>query len=673
MSKKTAAASPVGTSSQSNVVTITDQSNMITSISYVGGSLKVSEGQPKKKPTIAKAGNVFTITLDAGRQKTTPIADKFNSLCGGQNNEYAPSGGGGTPSQLNFFFGVEIQINYLGTPGYILVFLAQGSDWEGNNWWMGSPNLSNYGQPTLVCTVGQNNVPFGLSGNNDSFTFTALPVYPVHNLTNVFVLMLENHSFDNVFALSGISNIDAATSADSNTYNSTPYPVAPGAPSGMPTDPGHEFTDVVTQLAGANVTYQSGQPYPKINNSGYVFNYATTTTEGPPPTQGNWGAIMQCFDTQTDLPVIYTLATQFVICDHWFSSLPGPTWPNRYFVHGASSAGLDHSPSKLQMGEWETVDGFTYPNGSIYDALHAAQVPYALLQDTEPIGGAVPQVGSIHNLSPADVGSLTDFVSDLQKNQAYPYKYTFIEPNYGDMASGSYEGGSSQHPTDTVARGEQFIQTVYEAIRNNTSVWPNSLLIITYDEHGGFYDHVKPKKANPPADGAGSSLNQFGFDFTQLGVRVPAVIVSPWVAQGQVDKTVYDHSSVLATIETLFGLQPLTQRDKTANNLLHLISDTMRTDCPTTLPRPAPVPARPAMTAAHQMVVDQQPLPEQGNLYGFLTIMLKTELELSSRTPAEQAAIKARFQTIKTRGQARAYIESVMARAAAAKARGKAR
>src|SRR5258706_12320153 len=115
------------------------------------------------------------------------------------------------------------------------------------------------------------------------------------------------------------------------------------------------------------------------------------------------------------------------------------------------------------------------------------------------------------------------------------------------MAWGSNEGGSSKNPMDPVAGGEQLTQPVYEAIRNNTSVWPNSLLIITYDEHGGFYDHVKPKKATPPADGAGSSLNQYGFDFTQLGVRVPAVIFLPLVAHRPGCSSVNHYFSVVAT------------------------------------------------------------------------------------------------------------------------------
>jgi phospholipase C len=434
----------------------------------------------------------------------------------------------------------------------------------------------------------------------------------------------------------------------------------------MPTDPGHEFTDVVAQLAGLGQTYPSGGPYPTINNSGFAANYATTTTEEPAPPAAI-GDIMQCFNTPSQLPVIYQLATQFAICDQWFSSLPGPTWPNRFFVHGASSSGLDHSPSNTEIYEWETFSGFTYPHGSIYDALKAASVSFGLFRDTNgPLSGGIPQVLAIHNVSILDVDSLNDFVSDLQGS--YPYAYTFIEPNYGDITDGSYEGGSSQHPMDGVARGEQLIQTVYEAIRNS-SVWDSSLLIITYDEHGGFYDHFAPSATVAPDDGSPATYNKYGFNFEQLGVRVPAVVVSPWIAQGTVDHTVYDHASVLATVEWLFGLKPLTQRDANANNLMHLITTTRRDDCPTTLPRPAPEPMRPAMTAAHRMIIDQRPLPETGNLPGFLGIMLKTELELSAGTPAERAAIIARFAAIKTRGEARAYIESVMAKAAIAKAR----
>src|SRR5580700_10788175 len=121
-----------------------------------------------------------------------------------------------------------------------------------------------------------------------------------------------------------------------------------------------------------------------------------------------------------------------------------------------------------------------------------------------------------------------DFAKDVE-NPSYPWLYTFIEPNYGDILNGTYEGGTSQHPLDGVAHGEALIKTVYESIRKSPH-WNKSLLIVTWDEHGGFYDHVAPPSAVAPGDaGPGSTYNKHGFTFEQLGVRVPAVVVSPWI------------------------------------------------------------------------------------------------------------------------------------------------
>ena len=662
-------------SSHSNVVTFNDNSNTITGITYVPNSLVISDGQPSTvPPSIEKNGNTFKITLDAGRHKTTPVADKFNELSGGKQNEYAPEGDSGVPAQLNFFFEIQIAFSSGGLSTFAYVYVGQGSFGSTNNWWIGGKAISKVDTPQLVYTLGNKLFTLPLSGDQDTFNLAQANVRPVSPIKNVFVLMLENHSFDNMFAMSGIPGIIAATTENSN-YFQEPFYVQDGAPTSMPTDPGHEFTDVVTQLCGMGSSYTSGTVYPQINNYGFAGNYATTTSEGPAPPLSEVGDIMACFDTPNQLPIIYQLAKQFAICDQWFSSLPGPTWPNRFFVHGASSSGLDHSPTKTEMFEWESVSGFTYPHGSIYDALNAAKIPFGLFIDTEgPALGSVPQVSALQNIFMTDVKSLNDFVSDLQGGN-YPYEYTFIEPNYGDVSS-TYEGGSSQHPMDGVARGEQLIQTVYEAIRNS-NIWEQSLLIITYDEHGGFYDHFAPpggeqQDVYAPNDGSSNKYNEYGFTFEQLGVRVPAVIVSPWI-QTQVDHTRYDHSSVLATVEILFGLNALTQRDGTANNLAGLISSTLRTDCPTTLGRPASEPARPAVTATQRAILDQQPLPDQGNLIGFLAIAAKAEQEMSAGMPADRAAVLANVQAIQTRGEARAYIESVVARANAARARGRTR
>jgi phospholipase C len=478
--------------------------------------------------------------------------------------------------------------------------------------------------------------------------------------------MLENHSFDNLLALSGIPGIIAATTSDSNSYNGVTYPVRGNAPGNMPTDPGHEFPDVIEQLAGQGTSYPSGGPYPAIKNSGFAANYAVTTTEGPAPPAADIGDIMMCFDTASQLPATYQLATSFVVCDQWFSALPGPTWPNRFFLHGASSNGLDHSPATEEMEEWESVDGFRYPHGSIFDAMNTKKIAWRLYQDTNgPIEGSISQVSAIHNIELWDIYDVSEFQSDLQSG-SYAHHYTFIEPNYGDVASGSYEGGSSQHPMDGVANGERLIAQVYESLRNSP-VWDSSMLIVTYDEHGGFYDHVAPGPAQPPDDGGGSSgYSEYGFTFAQYGVRVPALIISPWVG-ASVDHTVYDHSSVLATLESLFGLPHLTKRDAQAHTFEGVISSSLRMDCPTKLNSPAPQVGARALSPAALAARELEPVPERSSLVGFLGTLYKADRKLAA-TPAEKAAAAARFKSIRTRGEARVYIHEVMAKVQAAKA-----
>ncbi len=533
---------------------------------------------------------------------------------------------------------------------------------------------------TLSVSASQFNISLRSAGCSSGM----MKLAPYARITHVFVVMLENHSFDNMFAMSGIPGITAATTADSNSYNGNTYNVQTSAPLSLPTNSGHEFNDVLEQLAGQNATYPSGGTYPAVDNSGFAANYATSTTEGPAPPPQDVVDIMACFATRTQLPVMHQLATEFAICDHWYSSLPGPTWPNRFFIHGASSSGLDDSPTKLEMGNWEVPgDGFQYPNGSIYQALSNVGIPYRFYNDSDgsptwlslysddpkngsPIG-AVPQVSALKGLTLLDINSLKTFASDLQG--PYPYPYTFIEPHYGDLASGTYAGGSSQHPMDDVYGGEHLLAAVYAAIRNSP-YWDTSLLIITYDEHGGYYDSVHPPGGAPaPGDNPAYGYSTHGFTFEQYGVRVPAIVVSPLIPAGTVDRKLYDHSSVPKTLEELWGLRPLTNRDANANDVLPLLSLATPRACPTSLNSPAPLllAARAPLSAAERALVDAQPLPESGNLIGVLGILKKTEMELSTGTRVEAAAATARFATLQTRGQARAYAASVMEKVGIAK------
>ena len=161
------------------------------------------------------------------------------------------------------------------------------------------------------------------------------------------------------------------------------------------------------------------------------------------------------------------------------------------------------------MVGWETPGlGFTYPHGSIYDAVSRAGLTWRIYNDDtdaysdDPqdgsVFGAIPQVSALKGVTLLDANSLTHFAADLQS--PYTIQYTFIEPNYGDITS-SYRGGSSQHPMDDVYGGEGLIKAVYEAIRNSP-VWDTSLLIIIYDEHGGFYDSVPPPRPPRPTTAA---------------------------------------------------------------------------------------------------------------------------------------------------------------------------
>ncbi|MFO1045329.1 MAG: alkaline phosphatase family protein [Planctomycetaceae bacterium] len=545
-------------------------------------------------------------------------------------------------------------------------------------------------------------------------------------IQNVFVLMLENHSFDNVFAFSGVKGVRGATTSNSNSYNGTTYNVTKGAPAAMPTDPGHEFNDVLEQVCGTGTSY-SGGTYPNTNGSGFASNYATTTTEGDAPASSDIGDIMACFDTPNQLPVFSTLASNFTLCDQWYSSLPGPTWPNRFFVHAASSGGMDDSPSSTDMANWETVDGYTLDKGTIFDKIKSnswkfagapssynlsyrlyndcqqppvsivaeaaaegllglfgsemgpaewaavaaamASIPACSLYsdnaiDSLGVGGMgwIPQVLSLNNISVNEIHSMSSFASDL----SHPYDpcYTFIEPHYGftldSKSSLGFKGGSSQHPMDDTYGGEGLIKAVYEGIRNSP-LWYTSILIITYDEHGGFYDSIPPVPgdAHAPDDKNVKGVNKHGFDFKTYGVRVPAVVVSPMVA-AQMAHTVYDHSSVPATIEKCFHIGNLTNRDQHANSISDLCTrsiagGSIRTDN-VTLPSPvrsqSPAPAPKPEDLAVQM---SQPLPKQGNLIGFLQILLKTELEVSDGTQATREAIVNAFKNIKTRGDAMQY------------------
>jgi phospholipase C len=485
-------------------------------------------------------------------------------------------------------------------------------------------------------------------------------------IKHVFVLMLENRSFDHMLGFSGITGTDAATGqatsidglngSESNSYNGVTYPVLRGAPDRAPHDPSHNFRGVLEQLCGEGAGYVSGEPYPPINNSGFVSVYARSHPELP-------DGAMRCF-TPDQVPVLTALAREFVVCDRWFSSMPGPTEPNRFFVHAATAGFFDAAPTHREYAEafsspWS---GIAFNQGTIFDRLRAADVNYRIYAcDSFPNVAMLKGISRTFDIDDFD----DDFASDVASS-SYDAAYTFIEPSYDPFDD--YEDGNSHHPLGSVKAGELLIKRTYEALRRSP-IWERSLLIITHDEHGGFYDHVAP----PSARATGSKGRTFGFTFDQLGPRVPAIIVSPLIPRNLIDHRTYEHSTVISTLVRLFDLEELTPRSAFTSDLKPLASlDVPRTDAPMTLPDPmGAAVARVVKTPFEESVAKGPDRALADDPTGVIAATIASGLaqHLEVAPPSEHEAIVARVNALRTHGEALEYLKEVYVLAQAARQR----
>ncbi|MHB9839695.1 alkaline phosphatase family protein [Paraburkholderia terrae] len=402
-------------------------------------------------------------------------------------------------------------------------------------------------------------------------------------IQHVFVLMLENRSYDSVF---GWSNLTGTTPAGAPTAanglpttpivnfgrTGTSYQLGKGSPYALGFDPGHEFTDVCVQLCGLQVA--SGDTVRNdalvLGTNGYPpFATDASTTGFAATYEDHSDTVADAFSafTPDQLPVLNFLARQFGVCDSWFASIPGPTWPNRFFAVAGTSSGLDHSPSDAQVVEAVFFNAplFTFPNGTVFSKLQES--------DWLIVQGDVAQARGIHgmqNLLNRFV-SMDTLISRLVGN-SLTEKFIFIEPTYD--AKNDFRNGNSMHPCGDVRRGEALVKQVYDAI-STSSLWNNSVLLIVFDEHGGFFDHVTPPKAEPPGSAENARLKTHNFAFDRLGVRVPAIVVSPFVPAGTIDHSLYDHTSILKTTDALLGLNgalDLTARVHAADDFSKMLS-----------------------------------------------------------------------------------------------------
>ena len=317
--------------------------------------------------------------------------------------------------------------------------------------------------------------------------------------------------------------------------------------------------------------------------NGFLNTANTAATAAGVPADGF--RVMEFFKP-SQLSVMSALAQEFALFNYWYSSLPGPTWPNRFFVHAATSGGLVDSPGTEQI-----VTGFSFAATTIYHALSDAGKDWRIYH------GGLPQTAGSDSLRFAYIDPFTRhfremsyFVDDV-KAEILP-EYTFIEPEYD--TGGNFVSGNSMHPLNDVRKGEALVKLIYETLRNSPKYWADTMFIITFDEHGGFHDHVPPPAAVPTSDDAKYANPDHPFSFNRYGVRVPAIVISAYTQKGTLigsdvtdSSTMFDHASILATVEKKFGLNALTQRDKNANTLeVAATLTTARTDAPTTLPDP---------------------------------------------------------------------------------------
>jgi phospholipase C len=507
-------------------------------------------------------------------------------------------------------------------------------------------------------------------------------------IRHIFVLVLENRSFDHMFGETPIRGTDAESGAateirrraagvsndvrDATGHVLHTCAVGPGQKRAVGDDPGHEFGNTLLALCGLGKHGESPTypPYPPINNSGFAQSFADKVPTAP-------CSVMLSY-TERDVPVITALAREFAVCDNWFSSMPGPTWPNRYFFHAASSAGLDDSPSGFDSTLSELVSGLVLDNGTIYDMLDSENIDWAVYH-----GDAFPQVMS---LSGMDLGAIAtnfhdmdDFEEDLKDGSIA--NFVFIEPDYGDDITGNtFKCGNSQHPLDDVTHGERLIKRVYEAIRGS-ELWGQSLLIVTYDEGGGFFDHARPGGTVPPGDSVTDPVNNHnGFDFSQLGVRVPAIVCSPWIPRNVIDHRPYEHASVPATVESLWNLPNMTDRDKHVENLSNLLTlSSPRLDAPATLP-PAAAPEASCPDDGPDLSTTDGPTPRPkgatifdsttlararqrdsnailSTTAAFMLVALRRDLQLAPRS--ERRRIYEQVRRFQTMGEAALYGSAV--------------
>lgn len=342
---------------------------------------------------------------------------------------------------------------------------------------------------------------------------------PNEGITTLVILCMENRSYDHYLgprALQGLGG-DGLTEGMSNPRSSgSAEPIFHESVSCI-LDPPHSWGQSRAQ-------FNSGQ------NDGFMREY-----------QRVWGSTVAAhpmgYFEREDLPFSWALADAYATSDRWFSSLMGPTWPNRMYLHSGQSGGLSENVLPTTGGiDWQSIHHQLSAAGIDW-AYYFQDLPFVPLFKDLDISGHVRRVNN-------------DFFKDAKAGTLPPV--VWIDPNF-DL--------NDDHPPHHQMLGQQLMASIYAALADGPQ-WENCMFVITYDEHGGYFDHVPPPLA--PDERAA-----VGFD--QLGFRVPAFVAGPYVKQNYVSSVVRDHCSVLSHITKQYGLDPLTERVAWAPDLSDFI------------------------------------------------------------------------------------------------------
>lgn len=460
------------------------------------------------------------------------------------------------------------------------------------------------------------------------------------NIKHIVQLMLENRSFDQMLGFlyggkrvtpSGAS-FEGLTGDETNpddTGRSIPVTQItadmPNAYFKPGADPGEGFYNTNMQLFSATHPASSD----KASNRGFVVNFKSAIdydlahhySDSLPGTQP---ADIMLMYTPEMLPVMSTLARGYAVCDQWFASVPTQTVPNRAFASAGTSQGrLDNH-----------VKSFTCP--SIFGRLTDHKIDWAIFGYNRPPLTRTDFPDTL-NADASHFGLFADFQRRAASG-ALP-AYTFLEPDFS-------ASGNSQHPNYDVAKGEQLILEVYRALQSSPA-WNDTLLIITYDEHGGNFDHVTPPETATAPDNSIGEFDDFGFE--RFGVRVPALLISPRIAAGTVLRAssgTIDHTSVLKTIEERWNVAPLTRRDAAAPSLGDVLTlGQPRTDDPlANVLAPQSMTSQPnratpsTLERLHAWRVSKLPIPDENGRFDHAQPQLNSSAEIGEYIRDRMAA-----------------------------------